>query len=153
MASVWLGKYADKFSFAKMLGLSYALAAASFAVAAFMRPENGYYLYPIHTCLQAASLGGTNSAGINLIFDYVTPEKRTVSLSIRKATFGTVGFLAATAATPLLNYIQAEGNRFLGMPVYAQQVLSALAFAVTMLAVLYLHKAVMKLRPVKAEQG
>lgn len=152
VASVWLGKYADKYSFAKMLGLSYTLAALSFAVAAFMGPENGYYLYPIYTCLHAASLGGTNSAAINLIFDYVRPEKRTVSLSMHKGVYGLVGFLTATVVTPLLNYIQAEGNRFLGVPVYAQQVLSALAFAVTILAVLYLHKAVMKLRPVKTEQ-
>ncbi len=45
VASIFLGRYADKHSFAKMLKLCYWLVAAGFAVAAFIRPENGYVLY------------------------------------------------------------------------------------------------------------
>lgn len=151
LASVFLGKYADKHSFAKMLRLCYLLMAAAFLTASLTVPGNGKVMHTAYTILSGMAFGGINSATINLVFDYVKPENRTVALAARQAVYGVVGFLTSAAATPLLEAIQNAGNRFLGMEIYAQQVLAVLALICTLLVVLYVHKVVLKLRPEKEE--
>ena len=79
------------------------------------------------------------------------PENRTIALGARQAVYGVVGFLASTAVTPLLEAIQNAGNRFLGMEIYAQQMLSVLSLIATLLVALYVHKVVLKLRPEREE--
>ena len=148
LASIFFGKYADKHSFAKMLRLCYCLSGLSFLVAAFARPENGYVLYSAYAILGAMSMGGINSAVINLIFDYVVPEKRTLVLGMRQTIYGITGFLVSAAATPLLQWIQSNDNRIFGLQIYAQQVLSLLAVGFVAVVILYLERVVMKLRPV-----
>lgn len=150
-ASVFLGRYADKHSFAKMLKLCYWAVTMGYAVAVFLRPENGYVLYPLYTMLEAIAMGGINSAVINLIFDYVVPEKRTLTLAVRQTIYGIFGFLTSTLAAPLLQLIQNAGNRFLGMQVYGQQVLSFLALLCTLILILYVNRAVIRLRPLDKE--
>ena len=151
LASVFLGRYADKHSFAKMLRLCYLLMAAAFLVATFAVPSNGRVMYSTYMILNAMAFGGINSATINLVFDYVKPENRTIALGARQAVYGVVGFLASTAVTPLLEAIQNAGNRFLGMEIYAQQMLSVLSLIATLLVALYVHKVVLKLRPEREE--
>ena len=146
LASMALGRYADKHSFAKMLRLCYCIIALGFAAAAFTRPANGRYLYAVYSILNAISMGGINSGEINLIFDYVAPEQRTAALSVRNTIYGLTGFLTVTAVSPLLSHIQNAGNRFCGIPVYAQQVLSVVACFATILTMLYVHKVVGKMQ-------
>jgi len=148
LASVFFGKYADKYSFARMLRLCYCLAGASFVFAAFARPGNGHILYTIYAILGAMSMGGINSATINLIFDHVVPEKRTLVLGMRQTVYGITGFLTSAAVTPLLQLIQGRGNRVFGLEIYAQQVLSVMAVICVILVLVYLERVVMKLRPV-----
>ena len=146
LASMVLGKYADKHSFAKMLLLCYCIIASGFAVAAFVRPANGHLLYAIYSILNAISMGGINSGEINLIYDYVAPAQRTAALSVRNTIYGVTGFLTSSAVTPLLSHIQNAGNHFCGIPVYAQQVLSVIACIVTVLTAIYVHSVVGKMK-------
>lgn len=145
LASMVLGKYADKHSFAKMLLLCYCIIAFGFAVAAFVRPDNGHILYAIYSILNAISMGGINSGEINLIFDHVTAEKRTAALSVKNTIYGLTGFLTVSAVTPLLSRIQNQGNQLFGIPLYAQQVLSMIACLLTILTAIYARTMVMKL--------
>lgn len=147
-SSFILGKYADKHSFAKMLQICYGLAAASFLVATFTVPSNGKVFFTLHYMLFAASYGGINSAEINLIFDYASPEKRSDALAVKQTVFGIAGFVSTLVFTPLLTYIQNNGNRFLGLHVYGQQVLSFIAFACTVLLMIYMHKVVLKVKTI-----
>lgn len=146
LASMVLGKYADKYSFAKMLRLCYCIIALGFAVAAFVRPANGHILYAVYSMLNAMAMGGINSGEINLIYDYVDPAQRTAALSVRNTIYGVTGFLTVTAVSPLLSYIQNTGNRFCGIPVYGQQVLSAIACLASFLTAFYVHAVVGKMR-------
>lgn len=146
LASMVLGKYADKYSFAKMLLLCYCIIALGFAVATFARPSNGHLLYSVYSILNAISMGGINSGEINLIFDYVAPAQRTAALSVRNTIYGVTGFLTSAAVTPLLSHIQNAGNHIGGIPVYAQQVLSAIACIVTVLTAIYVYKVVEKMQ-------
>lgn len=149
VASIFLGSYADKHSFAKMLKLCYFFIMFGYLVAVFLRPENGHVVYTIYTMLIAIAWGGINSAGINLVFDYVPAEKRTLTLAARTTIYGVVGFLTSAAAAPFLQLIQNAGNRFLGMQVYAQQILSGIACLCAFLTLLYLQYAVPKLNAYK----
>jgi len=145
LVSIALGKYADKYSFAKMLRLCYCIIALGFAVAAFVRPDNGHILYAVYSMLNAMAMGGINSGEINLIYDYVDPMQRTAALSIRNTIYGVTGFLTVTAVSPLLSYIQNAGNRFCGSPVYGQQVLSVIACIACVLTAFYVHAVVGKM--------
>lgn len=146
LASMVLGKYADKYSFAKMLRLCYCIIALGFAVAAFVRPANGHILYAVYSMLNAMAMGGINSGEINLIYDYVAPAQRTAALSVRNTVYGVTGFLTVTAISPLLTHIQNADNRFCGIPVYGQQVLSVIACFACVLTAFYVHTVVGKMR-------
>lgn len=140
---VW-GKYADKYSFAKMLRICFAIASLAFFVNIFCRPENGHVIYTIYYVLYAIALGGINSALINLCYDYVAPERRTNALAVSLAISGVCGFLTALAMSPLVNYIKNNGNVFLGINVYAQQVLSLIACIMTIVTMLFVSFALAK---------
>ncbi len=142
---VW-GRYADKFSFAKMLKICFAIAGAGFLVNAFCRPENGYVVYTIYYVLYAIAMGGINSALINLCYDYVEPQKRTDALAVSLAISGVCGFLATLAVSPLVSYIQNNNDTLFGIQIYAQQVLSIIAFLMTMLTMLYVSISLAKIK-------
>ncbi len=135
--STFWGKFADKNSFASMVSICLAIAGAGFLVNVFTVPANGMVFYTIHYALYAVAMGGINSALINLVFDMVTPQMRSNGLALSQSVSGVVGFVVTLIASGLVSMIQENGNRFLGLNVYAQQVTSAIAFVFTMLAVLY----------------
>ena len=140
---VW-GKYADKYSFASMLQICFTIAGIAFLVNSFCRPENGRVVYPIYYTLNAIAMGGINSALINLCYDYVTPEKRTDALAVSLAISGVCGFLTTLAVSPIVSAVQANSNIVFGMNIYAQQLLSVLAFVMTMLTMLYVTLSMVK---------
>jgi MFS family permease len=140
---VW-GKYADKYSFASMLQICFTIAGIAFLVNSFCRPENGRVVYPIYYTLNAIAMGGINSALINLCYDYVTPEKRTDALAVSLAISGVCGFLTTLAVSPIVSAVQANSNIVFGMNIYAQQILSVLAFVMTMLTMLYVTLSMVK---------
>ena len=146
-SSFVLARIADKRSFAYMLKYAYAIATLGFLVATFMVPSNGKLFYTTYACLYAAAMGGINSAEINLIFDYASPENRSDALMVKQAVYGLAGFFATLAVTPLVNYIQANGNQIFGINVYAQQVLSAISVVLGILVIVYLQKVVLKIEP------
>lgn len=143
--SFLLARYADQHSFAKMLKIGYGLAALGFLFAVFAVPSNGKIVYTIYALLNAAAMGGINSAETNLIFDYVPPEKARDALAVKQTIYGLCGFLSTLAITPLFEYIQKQGGIF-GIEVYAQQALSVLALICTSLLILYLDKVVLKIK-------
>jgi len=115
-----------------VLGLSYLFAACAI-------PTNGKIMFALYYGFHGMALGGINSALINLVFDYVSVEKRSDSLAICQAASGVAGFLATLAASPLIAHIQAHENHLFGIHVYAQQLVSGIAFAVVIVAIIYIR--------------
>ncbi len=140
------GRLADRFSFATMLKICYAIEALGFLVNMFTVPANGKVFYTVYYVLNAIGMAGVNSGEINLIYDYVAPENRTGALALKNTLAGTLGFLSTLAASALVSHIQASGNRFLGISVYAQQVLSAIGLLITLGILLYLHTVIGKIQ-------
>jgi hypothetical protein len=80
----------------------------------------------------------------NLIFDYVPEEKRADSLAITQAFAGAIGFLTTLAVSPLVTLIQANGNTVLGLPVYAQQLMSVFGVVATIGLIVYVRRVFIK---------
>ena len=147
--STFWGKFADKNSFASMVRLCLLIAGAGFLVNVFTVPSNGAVFYTVYYALYAVAMGGINSALTNLVFDYVAPAARSNALALSQAVSGLAGFLTTLVVSGLVTHIQESGNTLFGMSVYAQQVVSALAFVFTMAAVVYVTLVIL---PVKGKK-
>lgn len=146
-----LGKYADKFSFAKMLRICFIFAFLGFITVAFAFPTDkgitifGYNLnyakiaFGLHYIAHGITLAGLNSALINLIFDYVPHEKRADSLAVTRSLSGLMGFIATLGASALVTFIQSNGNSLFGISVHAQQVLNIISAIATVGIMLFLQ--------------
>lgn len=143
-----MGKFADKYSFAKMLNICFIIMLVGFSINIFTVPENGKVFYTIYYMLNAIAMAGINSAVINLIYDYVDKEKRIGALALKSTIAGFAGFFTTLAISPLVSHIQESGNMFLGMNVYAQQVVSAIAAILLVVLIVYLNLVVRKIRKV-----
>ena len=123
-----LGGYADKKSFSHMSFVCFLIVGAGFFVNCFTTPANGKVFYTVYYCLYAISMGGINSAMTNLVFEHVKGDNRRDALAINSAFGGVAGFAATCLMSPVVAHIQNNGNVFMGMHVYAAQVVSAVAF-------------------------
>ncbi len=148
---IW-GKYADKFSFAKMLRICFLIAGVGFLINVFCVPENGHMVYTVYYILNAIAMAGINSALINLCYDYVAENKRADALAVSLALAGVCGFLATLIVSPLVSYIQANSNMIFGLHLYAPQVLSFIAFVLTIVTMIYVIFAFKGLKR-SGEQG
>ncbi len=138
------GRYADRNSFAAMLRGCMIFAFLSFVSAAFARPGTGIVCIALYQIFQGIAAGGISSALINVVFESVSPEKRADSLAVTQAIAGTCGFLATLAVSPLISFVQNNGNRLFSIPIYAQQVTSVISAVLIVLTVLYLTFVIMK---------
>lgn len=140
------GKFADKFSFCKMLYICFGIEALAFASAAFITPGNGRYMYMIYYILYCIGCAGVNSSIINLIYDYVDFDNRTGALAMVNAASGFAGFFATLAISPLVDYIQSNNNEIFGIGIYAQQLTAAISAVVVVSILVYLVFVISKLK-------
>lgn len=138
-ASTMLGRYADRTSFSRMVLLCFCIAAAGFFVNIFTVPENGRIFYTVYYCLYAISMAGINSALTNLVYDCVHGDSRRSALAISSALGGICGFSATCLMSPVVARIQNSGNRLWGMNLYPAQFVSAIAFSIAAVLILYLR--------------
>lgn len=139
LASKFWGKYADRKSFAVMIEKCLIIFGVSLLCVVFAVPSNGKIMFTLYYILYGIAMGGVNSALINMIFDYVPHEKRADSLAVSQALSGVTGFLTTLAVSPIVDYIQNNGNKILGIQIYAQQAVTALGVIFTVIAILYVR--------------
>jgi len=101
-------------------------------------------MFILYYVLHGIALGGINSALINLIFDYVPLEKRADSLAVTQALAGVTGFVTTLLISPLVAHIQNNGNTVLGMPIYAQQLVTFFAFLFSVAAIIFIRKKLIR---------
>ena len=142
--SKFWGRYADRRSFAAMLEKCLIFYGLSQICIIFAVPLTGKVMFIFYHLLHGIAMGGLNSSLINLIFDYVSPEKRADSLAVTQSLAGLTGFLTTLCISPLVSYIQDSGNSFFGIPVYSQQLVTAIAFFITLAAIVYTRLVFLK---------
>lgn len=140
--SIPLGKFADKHSFVNMLNICYGIMIVAFGINLFA----GKAFYTAYYILYAVAMAGINSGTVNLIYDYTPFSRRTGALAIKNTIAGFAGFFTTLAMKPLVDKIQADGNKFLFIDsVYAQQVLSFIGMLITVILVVYLNLVVRRM--------
>ena len=131
---VW-GAYADRRSFAEMMRACMVVAAVGCLINVFTVPENGKLFFTTYYICYAIAMAGIGNAAMNVVFDYVDASKRADALAVTQVVAGLCGFATTLLASPLVTYIQDNGNMFMGIPVYAQQILSLLSCVLYLLAI------------------
>lgn len=139
-----LGRYADKTSFSRMVMVCFSVAAVSFLVNVFTVPENGRVVYTIYYCLNAVAMSGINSSLTNLIYDHVKGDNRRNALALSASAYGVCGFLSTCVMSPVVAMMQENGNRIFGMAMYPAQFVSAVAFVLTAVLVVYVRFVVIR---------
>lgn len=143
VSNAW-GKFADRRNFAVMLEKCFLFMALAFGCVTMAMPFNGKLMFMLFYSFYGVALGGINSAQVNMVFDYVSPEKRGDALAVVQAVAGLCGFLATLCISPLVDYIQNNGNRLFGIQVYAQQVVSFISVIYLLAAMVYLRLVFLK---------
>lgn len=136
--SPWFGRIGDRRGWAHLLTLGLIIVAAGYFVNAFTTPARRY-LYLAYYTLYAISMAGINTSLYNMNYDYLDETVFSDALGARNAISGVIGFLASLLGSTIVGAIQSAGNQLWGIPVYAQQVNSLLAFAVILALLLYMR--------------
>ncbi len=144
VVSQWWGRYGDRRSFPVMVRLGLLVAAASFAVCALAVPGRAVLPFAVYNVLYGISQGAIEIGRNNLIFDAVPEEERSDALALSQSLCGLAGFAATAVCGVLVSAVQAGGNRVLGLPLYAQQLMSILAAILALLAAVYVHRTLIK---------
>lgn len=145
LVSLPIGGLADKQGFSRMMMLCYVMMCLAFSSMAFTTPATKY-LYIAYSILHAIGMAGMNSGELNIVLDYTSRELRVGAIAIKGTICGFTGFFSTLAVTPLVDHIQANGNKLFGMHVYAQQVTSAISVVCCILALAYMTIVVKKLK-------
>ena len=141
VSGLW-GKYADRKSFAAMTEKCLIFLGLAQLCALFAVPSNGAIMFALYYFFYGVAMGGINSALINLIFDYVAPEKRSDSLAITQAVSGLAGFLTTVCLSPLVTLVQKSNNTVFGLHIYAQQLCTLISLLFTVASVIYVKKVI-----------
>lgn len=137
------GMFSDKFSYARGIELGMLIATLGFLAGMFTRPET-WVLIVVHTLLYQSSHAGIVQNMNNVLFNYVENRYFVQASAIKNSIAGLCGFCTSLLASRLLQRIQDNGNTFLGMQLYGQQVLSFISFAILAVAMLYTHFVIAK---------
>lgn len=149
--SHFLGRLADKKSWAYMLRVCMTVLAVGFAVFACCSKETVRYLYPVFSLCYAFSLGGTNAGKTNLCLDYAAREDRRYILGIQSAVSGICGFFVTLLVSFLVEHVEKNGNVLFGISVYPQQILFVFS-AVMLLGLAFFYMPLFK-KPQRMDEG
>ena len=72
------------------------------------------------------------------------PDYYVYAMAIKNCIGGVSGFLASIIGSKILEYIQASGNVFMSIPMYGQQLLSAISLVIIVIDILFIHFVVEK---------
>lgn len=136
------GRYADRTSYASAYRLALLLAAASFVFVIFCTPKSWWCII-VFTILFNVSLAGSNQNGTNITYNYVKDEYIVQAIAIKQSIVGVLGFGASLIGSKILEYVQQNGNTFMGMEVYGQQLLAGISLIFVIAAVVF-NKAVVE---------
>ncbi len=140
LASVFMGKYADRTSFVSMLNVSYVFAIIGFAIMIFSVPENGKLTYTLfYSVFYAIFQAGFGNGVMNLVYDTVDKNQRTGAFALYNAVGGTVGFLTTLICSAVVGAIQKNGNTVFGIHMYAQQFLSIVTVVLLVIIIIYMN--------------
>jgi MFS family permease len=140
IASVFLGKYADKTSFGKMLNVAYIFGVIGYVVMIFTVPANGKWAFPLfYSVFFAIFQAGYGNGKMNLVYDTVEKSQRTGAFALYNTLGGLAGFATTLLCSTVVSKIQENGNSIFGIQIYAQQFLSIITVLLMLVTLLCLN--------------
>jgi len=143
LVSVPFGKYSDKTSFADGLRLGYILESVGLLALVFTTNSTRWGII-VYSIFYNMSFAGTNQNSFNITYSYVDQKYFVYAMAIKTAISGSLGFSTALVAGKILSYIQANGNVFMGIPMYGQQFLSFVSLIIMIVNILFIHFVIKK---------
>lgn len=131
-----VAKFSDKYGYCAGFRLGLVIASLAFFVNMFTTKETWFFVV-IYTVLHQLCYVGINSNSYNILYSYVDNSYISEALAIKNCIAGVSGFAAALIAGKILSFVQANGNTFLGVPMYGQQLLSAVSFVLSVIVLAY----------------
>ena len=138
LVSVPFGKYSDKRSFAKGYELALIISFLSYICLIFTTKETSFLII-IYSILYNVSIAGTNQNSFNIVYSYVDSNYISQAMAIKNCVGGVFGFGASLLGGKILSIVQANGNQFLGISMYGQQLLAGISAVFILAAVLVVH--------------
>lgn len=145
-ASAPLGRFSDKFGFAKGYLLGLLIRVTGFVMLIFTAPGSRWLLIG-YVFLYNTALAGMNANSFNMMYAYVPRECFVQAQAIRSSISGLLSFCASLLGSAILSATQRAGNVVFGMEVYGQQILGGISTLLLTAATLFL---VFKILPQKA---
>lgn len=130
------GRYSDKTSFAKGFNLAFLIAAIGYFVNIFTSPGRIWCIV-VFTVLYSVSLAGINQNSYNIVYSYVESDYIIQAMSVKNSLSGLLGFCSSLIGGKILNFIQSNGNTFMGFHIYGQQLLSLISLIIIVIAILF----------------
>ena len=115
---------------------SFGTAAAGFAVNIFTAPGTRWLII-VFVLLYNISQAGTFQNMINISYAFVDVKYFVQAAALKDCIAGLFGFICALLSGRLLAAIQENGNTLFGIPVYAQQVQSAISLIFVIAALIF----------------
>jgi Na+/melibiose symporter-like transporter len=134
-----LGWIADRTSFSKMMFLCFVSAFLRTFVVIFATPATGVICFALYNVFNSVIFIGALCALLNMTYDIMPEKDRADTYALCQSVGGVIGFLTTLVMSRLLSYIQQNGNTFMGINAYAQQVLSVISLIFTVMAMMYLY--------------
>ncbi len=141
------GKLGDKRGLNTVLYATCIINSLSMLLAIFIVPENGVWLYLIFDVLNAMAIGSISICHVNSLLEVAKPNERSAAVAIKYSVSGLVGFLATLAFSPLVDRIQSNGNTLFGIEGYAQQFMSIISFALSLVLFAFTAIFIAKKKP------
>lgn len=128
------GNYARKNGLLKSLLLGSPIYALMYLLIAFAVPSNGFVMILLYSIFSTVGSAFITVGMEPIIFEVVDEEYQASAISIRGIPACLMSFLTTLALTPLLNHIQANGNTFFGIHIYAQQLFAVISCLVMLVS-------------------
>lgn len=130
------GNLAGRRGLSRSILTGFPIYAVSFLCVTLATPSNGFIMMLLYNVLNPLGNAGVLVGMEPILFETVPGECRASAISLKNVIAGLFAFSATFATTPLLNYIQASGNRFLGISMYAQQLFGVISCVLMLVSML-----------------
>lgn len=131
--------YTDRTSYAKGVKLGLIIALVAFLINMFATPTMRFPVI-LFTLVYNISCAGTGQNMMNIIYSYVDRKYFVEASAIKNSVAGLCGFGASLVGGCILNAVQKNGNQVLGIPVYGQQLLSAISAIISLIGILFVSR-------------
>ena len=133
----FFGRYSMRHSYASILRIAYVFALVAFGFVMLSTTSNGYVMFTIYRIVNLFFGSASAVSATSLLFTIVPPSERTSALAFNTIVTGLIGFSVTLIVSPILTALQATEITLFGIRIFAQQILAAVSFVITILLLIY----------------